>query len=313
MSMVRILTCLISVFLFATACSPGTSTVDSSVSSTETTLDIKDSSESQENSSNLSESVFDYASSTADNSRPVISVTESKSTPSKLLFSDIKSGDGPQVEAGDLIEVQYVGALLDSGLEFDTSWDRGQSFFVLIGVGAVIQGWDQGIVGMQAGSRRLLIIPPELAYGEQGAGEDIGPDSSLAFVVDLLQIVNISPPEITVVDPLDNDSLLMVDETVGTSDRAVEPGDTITVHYLGTLEDGTIFDASWRRGQPFTTQIGVGRVIPGWDQGMIGMKEGGRRLLHIPSDLAYGKNGSGSTIGPDTPLVFIVDLLRIHN
>ena len=94
---------------------------------------------------------------------------------------------------------------------------------------------------------------------------------------------------------------------------AVEPGDTITVHYLGTLEDGTIFDASWRRGQPFTTQIGVGRVIPGWDQGMIGMKEGGRRLLHIPSDLAYGKNGSGSIIGPDTPLVFIVDLLRIHS
>ena len=313
MFMVRILTCLISVFLFATACSSDPPTTDSSLASTETTLDIKDSSESQENSSNSSESIFDYASSTTGSNRPVISVTKSKSTPPKLLFSDIRSGEGPQVEAGDLIEVQYVGALLDSGLEFDASWDRGQSFFVLIGVGAVIQGWDQGILGMQSGSRRLLVIPPELAYGEQGAGDAIGPDSSLAFVVDVLQIVEVSPPEIPVVEPLENDSLLMVDETVGTSDKAVEPGDTITVHYLGTLEDGTIFDASWRRGQPFTTQIGVGRVIPGWDQGMIGMKEGGRRLLHIPSDLAYGKNGSGSTIGPDTPLVFVVDLLRIHN
>jgi peptidylprolyl isomerase len=243
----------------------------------------------------------------------VISVTDSKSTPSKLLFSDIRSGEGPQVEAGDLIEVQYVGALLDSGLEFDASWERGQSFFVLIGVGAVIQGWDQGILGMQSGSRRLLVIPPDLAYGEQGAGDAIGPDSSFAVVVDVLQIVEVSPPEFPGVEPLDNDSLLRVDEAIGTSVKAVEPGDTITVHYLGTLEDGTIFDASWRRGQPFTTQIGVGRVIPGWDQGMIGMKEGGRRLLHIPSDLAYGKNGSGSTIGPDTPLVFVVDLLRIHN
>ena len=220
MSMVRILTCLISVFVFATACSPGTSTVDSSVSSTQATLDIKDSSESQENSSNLSESVSDYASSAADNSQTSNKLSPKASQHLQSSYSPIfESGEGPQVEAGDLIEVQYVGALLDSGLEFDASWDRGQSFFLLIGVGAVIQGWDQGIVGMQAGSRRLLVIPPELAYGEQGAGEAIGPDSSLAFVVDLLQIVEVSPPEIPVVDPLDSDALLMVDETAGTSDR----------------------------------------------------------------------------------------------
>ena len=93
---------------------------------------------------------------------------------------------------------------------------------------------------------------------------------------------------------------------------AVEPGDTVSVHYLGSLVDGTVFDTSWSRGRPFTTQIGVGMVIQGWDQGIIGMREGGRRLLKVPSDLAYGETGAGSSIGPDTPLVFVVDLLRIQ-
>ena len=129
-------------------------------------------------------------------------------------------------------------------------------------------------------------------------------------IVGHVAIVNVSPPPIPTVAEVGD--VLGVEDLLEGDGDVVEPGDTVSVHYLGTLTDGTIFDASWNRGRPFTTQIGVGMVIQGWDQGIVGMREGGRRLLKIPSDLAYGETGSGSSIGPDTPLIFVVDLLRIQ-
>ena len=94
--------------------------------------------------------------------RPSISVLPNEGIPKALVIEDVNAGTGEQAVPGDLLEVQYVGALLSDGTEFDASWNRGQTFFVPIGVGAVIPGWDQGIVGMREGGRRLLIIPPEL-------------------------------------------------------------------------------------------------------------------------------------------------------
>ena len=130
-------------------------------------------------------------------------------------------------------------------------------------------------------------------------------------VVDLLSVLDLQPPAIP--EPTEvGGSLEVQDLFEGTGDL-VESGDTVTVHYLGTLTDGTVFDASWRRGMPFTTTIGVGMVIPGWDQGIVGMREGGRRLLKIPSELAYGERGSGAAIPPNTPLLFVVDLIRIQS
>lgn len=178
-------------------------------------------------------------------------------------------------------------------------------------MGAVIPGWDQGIVGMREGGRRVLITPPDLAYGSSGAGSSIPPDATLVFVVDLVAILDLQPPAIP--EPTEVGALLEVEDLVAGTGDPVESGDTVTVHYLGTLTDGTVFDASWRRGMPFTTTIGVGMVIPGWDQGIVGMREGGRRLLKIPSDLAYGERGSGAAIPPDTPLLFVVDLIRIQS
>ena len=243
--------------------------------------------------------------------RPSIVVIPDKQAPTDLAIRDIRVGVGNKVEAGDVVEVHYVGALLADGAEFDASWNRSETFFVPIGVGAVIPGWDQGIIGMQEGGRRVLVIPPRLAYGTSGAGGAIPPNAELAFVVDLLSVVNLQPPSIPENEEVGS-SLEIRDLAVGEG-AAVEAGDKVTVHYLGTLADGTVFDASWRRGTPFTTTIGVGMVIQGWDQGIIGMREGGRRLLKIPSDLAYGETGSGASIPPDTPLLFVVDLMRIQN
>jgi peptidylprolyl isomerase len=92
----------------------------------------------------------------------------------------------------------------------------------------------------------------------------------------------------------------------------VKTGDTITIDYLGTLENGTKFDSSYDQGLPFETQIGVGRVIKGWDLGVLGMKVGGKRKLSIPSELAYGSRGAGAIIPPNANLIFEVELIAIN-
>ncbi len=93
-----------------------------------------------------------------------------------------------QLRAGDLISAHYVGVTHDGGEQFDASWDRGDPLEFRLGVGMVIQGWDEGMVGMQKGGRRLLVIPPDKGYGPQGAGDAIGPNETLVFVVDLVAI-----------------------------------------------------------------------------------------------------------------------------
>jgi peptidylprolyl isomerase len=107
---------------------------------------------------------------------------------------------------------------------------------------------------------------------------------------------------------------LQKDDIVRGKGRAAKAGDTVTVHYAGvTFSTGQEFDASWNRGQPFTLPLGAGRVIPGWDQGLVGMKEGGRRMLTIPPEMAYGSQGTpDGSIGPNETLVFVVDMVEIR-
>jgi FKBP-type peptidyl-prolyl cis-trans isomerase len=104
--------------------------------------------------------------------------------------------------------------------------------------------------------------------------------------------------------------LSYTDETVG-SGKEAKAGNTVDVHYTGWLKDGTKFDSSKDRGTPFSFQLGAGRVIKGWDEGIAGMKEGGRRRLVIPADLAYGARGAGGLIPPNAELTFEVELLKV--
>lgn len=109
-----------------------------------------------------------------------------------------------------------------------------------------------------------------------------------------------------------SDQLQATDEVVGTGATA-EPGDTVTVQYVGSLTDGTVFDASKNHGdQGFTFQLGAGQVIKGWDLGVAGMKEGGKRKLVIPASLAYGDQAVGNVIPAGSTLVFEVELVKVQ-
>lgn len=105
--------------------------------------------------------------------------------------------------------------------------------------------------------------------------------------------------------------LKYVDQVVGTGEAAVA-GKNVSVHYTGWLENGKKFDSSVDRGQPFSFPLGAGRVIKGWDEGVQGMKVGGKRKLTIPSDLGYGSRGAGGVIPPNATLIFDVELLGVR-
>jgi peptidylprolyl isomerase len=113
-------------------------------------------------------------------------------------------------------------------------------------------------------------------------------------------------------DEPDYGSVAIDDITVGDGDEAA-PGQIVEVHYVGvSKKTGKEFDASWDRGDTFKFGLGKGQVIAGWDEGVKGMKVGGRRRLTIPADMAYGKRGAGGVIGPDETLVFVVDLIGVR-
>jgi peptidylprolyl isomerase len=108
--------------------------------------------------------------------------------PADLTIEDLTVGDGEEAAPGRTAVVHYVGVAFSTGEEFDASWNRGEAFDFPLGAGAVIAGWDRGVVGMKVGGRRRLVIPPELAYGDRGAGAVIAPGETLIFVVDLLDL-----------------------------------------------------------------------------------------------------------------------------
>lgn len=110
--------------------------------------------------------------------------------PTELVITDLVEGDGATIAAGQGAVVQYWGLRWSDGGTFDASWTRGEPFPFPLGAGKVIAGWDIGVEGMRVGGRRVLVIPPSLAYRDRGAGDVIGPGETLVFVVDLIDITS---------------------------------------------------------------------------------------------------------------------------
>jgi peptidylprolyl isomerase len=108
--------------------------------------------------------------------------------PTDLEVTDVTTGDGDEAVAGKTVKVHYVGVAHSTGEEFDASYTRGEPLSFRLGSGQVISGWDQGVQGMKVGGRRKLVIPPDLGYGDRGAGGAIKPGETLIFVVDLVEV-----------------------------------------------------------------------------------------------------------------------------
>jgi peptidylprolyl isomerase/peptidyl-prolyl cis-trans isomerase B (cyclophilin B) len=135
--------------------------------------------------------------------KPAVSIPAE--LPTELVITDLIEGTGEPAKEGDTVTVNYVGVRSADGTEFDNSYDRGQPYPVVLGEGLVIEGWDQGLIGVKAGGRRQLDIPAELAYGDGGSGDVIQPGDALTFVIDVVSIEP-APPEPTlapIADPAD--------------------------------------------------------------------------------------------------------------
>lgn len=238
-----------------------------------------------------------------------------------VLVWNIAEGDGKEVRAGSLLTVNFAGFLAD-GTQWINSEDQGGA--ATVSSDEVFPGWSEGMEGMKVGGKRKLVIPGPLAFGDEGAGGAIPPNAVIIMDVELVDVNDYSmtpdqlPGEPVQGQPITTASGLMYyDIAIGDGAVADDPTDTVTVHYTGWLNDGARFDTSREPRtpgapiQPATFQLD--RVIPGWTEGVQGMKVGGKRKLIIPWELAYGERGRAPMIPPKALLIFDIELLNVSS
>ncbi len=217
----------------------------------------------------------------------------------RLKIQDVVVGKGREAKDGRMVYVLYSGTLMN-GTEFDSNDKGGKPpFNFILGGGAVIKGWDLGLVGMKVGGKRILTIPADLAYGSGGGGDRIPPNSDLKFTVQLLEVLRAE----------DRNAYEVTTIKAGTGKKPGK-GDTITLDYTGKLISGEVFDSSVGKS-PLSFEVGVGAVVPGFDAGVQEMQAGGEYKLWIGPDAGYGSMGKAPKIGPDAPLIFEIKVKSI--
>lgn len=252
-----------------------------------------------------------------------------------VKYRDLREGTGDPCPKGATVKINYTGWLSD-GTIFDSTKstkDKDKSGKpVEFALGSLIQGWQIGIPGMKPGGSRKLVISPEKGYGAAGSPPKVPPASTLIFEVELVAVAPPARPRRT---PAPTDLTKLFDGTSpGAEDSdlkaigdkglkyrdlkegngdMVPPGGlgNVTVDYIGWTTNGKMFDTSWKEGRKsFSTPLS--KVIPGWQQGLAGMKVGGIRKLVIPPALGYGNEGAGGgEIPPNSTLIFEIELLDV--
>jgi len=216
-----------------------------------------------------------------------------------LTSMDTVLGKGLEAKAGDLVTMTYKGWLQSTGSVFDETKGKPPFTFVL-GAGEVIKGWDEGIPGMRKGGRRMLLLEPAMGYGDRDLG-GIPPKSTLVFDVELLRI-----------DPKGVKQMIEIEEIKAGEGPTAKLGDTVDVHYVGSFLNGEKFDSSRDRGNTFRVEIGKTGIIKGFEQGLIGMKQGDVRKVTIPYELAYGEAGRPPGIPARSTLVFELEVVKLE-
>lgn len=271
--------------LFAAACGDSTDTTDADSDETveESTEESAGESEAAEDTTTDETAQATDTVDQLNGGKPVVEIPEGDA-PTELVTEDLIVGDGNTAAAGDLLEMHYVGVLFDDGSQFDASWDRGSTFSFVLGQGRVIQGWDEGIVGMTEGSRRVLTIPPDQAYGDNSPSPDIPNGSTLVFVVDLVAAHSphevdastgqATEPEVTVISEGDGPEVMAND--------AIE-----VLYSIAPVSTGQVEQSSWTDGQTGNFVVGAEplEIFAGWSEALVGANVGDELRIVVPPAL----------------------------
>ncbi len=248
----------------------------------------------------------------------------------------LDQGSGPEAVDGDQVVTDIYLVNGRSGTVIDSSYDRKQPLRFQLQSAGILPGLYAGLLGQTAGSRIVLAIPPVDGFGAQGSPQfGVEPADTLVAVMDIEEVTEVperaegrdraAPDDLPRLEvdadgtpqrfvaagdePESVKELVVAPVIVGEGPK-VQPGQTLTVQYLGQVyPDGEIFGQSWTEEQPFGFQVGTGNVITGWDQALVGQRVGSRVVVAVPSDLAYGEQGGPPGVGPDTDLIFVIDIL----
>ena len=233
-------------------------------------------------------------------------------------------GEGEPLELGQRLKVDYMMVDGDDGSTVASTWATDTPEGITLGDPQIITALTDALVGQNVGARIVMAVPGGAATetteaypaivmamevvaisASRAEGEAVPPVEGLPTVT----LAEDGSPSIEIPSDTVMPDALVAQTLIKGAGAVVEVGQAIAVQYTGWLWDGTPFDSSWDTGVPYTTPIGVGSVIAGWDEGLVGQTVGSQVLLVIPPDLAYGADGSGQ-IPPDATLVFVVDILE---
>ena len=239
--------------------------------------------------------------------------------PTELVVTDLATGTGPAADIGDDLLVHYVGILSADGQEFDSSYGGTPIEFIL-GTGHVIRGWDDGLVGVQAGGRRRLDIPSDLAYGDSPPSGGTGPikaGAALTFVIDVVAVLPQSDaadePQIVVPPAANIDVAQSTDLIVGDG-ASPQDGQMVAIQIMTYRADtGELLASDWG-GPPLTFSYSAqSSVFPGLLVVVKDMKVGGRRQTQLPYVLMFdGQGSTGFGLPPSVDVVVVVDLIAVY-
>ncbi|MEU3404031.1 FKBP-type peptidyl-prolyl cis-trans isomerase [Streptomyces sp. NPDC006670] len=266
-------------------------------------------------------------------------ITVPKGEPSgKFVVNVLKEGTGPEVKKDDYVITRFTGKVWKSGKDLPSSYDQdGEPVPFKAGSQEILPVFGESVLGKKVGSRLLVVAPPEAAFGPQGQPKlGVGPKDNIVFVIDVDQV----PPkkaegtqapipsdlpqvkadedkEATITIPKNDPPKELVDKVlIEGKGPEVKSGQTVFMQYSGAAwapnqgkDAAKLFDNSWKTGQPFQTKIGAGKVIEGWDKGLVGKKVGSRVLLVIPPEQAYKDQAQGEDLPANSTLVFVVDIV----
>lgn len=266
-------------------------------------------------------------------------ITIPKGKPSDdFVVNTVSEGKGAEVKKDDMVVTNFTGKVWQGGKPLAGSYDKGGAPQVIpAGSKNIIPAFSQSVMGQKIGSRVLVVAPPAAGFGSGGQQQlGVKGTDTLVFALDIESVIpkkaegeqaeipsdlpqvkaDKEEPAVISVPKNDPPKELVDDVLIEGKGEEVKKGQTVYMQYSGAAwkpnegkPEAKLFDSSWKTGAPFTTQIGAGQVIKGWDDGLVGKKVGSRVLLVVPPELGYADQAKGADLPKNSTLVFVVDIL----